>query len=97
MAKQDRTRKLSTGPNARPKDETIAQTGGGIPDDSGADNRDIAEEAANADEPGRVFKRPGGQHKAAEPGKGEDYEPVEGDREKIDRELQRQSDKQRKP
>ena len=25
----------STGPNARPRDDTIAQTGEGIPDDSG--------------------------------------------------------------
>lgn len=96
MAKQDRSRKLSTGPNARPKDETIAQSGGGIPDDTGAGNPDIAEEAAKGGEPGRLFKRPGRQNKSAEPGKGKDEEPVEGDRETIERELQRQSDKQRK-
>ena len=96
MTKKDRSRKISTGPNARPKDETIAQSGGGIPDDTGAGNSDIAEEAANAAEADRLFKRPGGQRKAAEPGKGKDEEPVEGDRETIERELRRQSDKQRK-
>ncbi|MGX7705834.1 hypothetical protein [Methylobacterium sp. Gmos1] len=30
----DRPAKISNGPNARPKDETIAQTGPGLPDDS---------------------------------------------------------------
>lgn len=38
--------KRSTGPNARPKDETIAQTGPGLPDDSGA----LPEGAEDADE-----------------------------------------------
>ena len=31
---EDDREKLSTGPNARPKDETIAGTGPGIPDDA---------------------------------------------------------------
>ena len=34
------TEKRSTGPNARPKDETIAQTGEGLPDDSGGPPED---------------------------------------------------------
>lgn len=36
MAQDDESRpaKISTGPNARPKDETIAQTGPGLPNDS---------------------------------------------------------------
>lgn len=33
--KQREDRPDSTGPNARPRDETIGQTGEGIPDDSG--------------------------------------------------------------
>jgi hypothetical protein len=31
-----RTAKITTGPNDRPRDETIAQSGGGLPDDSSA-------------------------------------------------------------
>lgn len=38
--------KKSTGPNARPKNETIAQTGEGLPDDSGR----IPGDVMNADE-----------------------------------------------
>ncbi|WP_375261906.1 hypothetical protein [Palleronia sp.] len=37
--------KKSTGPNARPKDATIAQTGEGLPDDSS----DLPEGAGDAD------------------------------------------------
>jgi hypothetical protein len=40
----------STGPNSRPRDETIGQTGSGIPDDSGAPIEiDPAEEKRIAD------------------------------------------------
>lgn len=41
MAKDDddRPAKISNGPNARPKDETIAQTGPGLPDDSSPPGR----------------------------------------------------------
>lgn len=44
MAERDETREdaprrdppsISNGPNARPRNETIAQTGGGLPNDSG--------------------------------------------------------------
>lgn len=38
--------KKSTGPNARPKDATIAQTGEGLPDDSAG----LPEGAENVDE-----------------------------------------------
>ena len=37
------TEKRSTGPNARPKDETIAQTGEGLPDDTGERPEDAQE------------------------------------------------------
>lgn len=40
------TEKRSTGPNARPKNETIAETGEGLPDDSGR----LPEDVTNADE-----------------------------------------------
>jgi len=42
------TEKRSTGPNARPKDETIAETGEGLPDDSSRLPEDVedADEAA---------------------------------------------------
>lgn len=97
MSSQDRSRKTSTGPNARPRDETIAQTGAGIPDDTGADNPDLAQAESEAEDPGnRVFKSPGQKRKEDAPERLSDQEPVEGDREKIEHELQRQSDKQRK-
>ena len=37
------TEKRSTGPNARPEDETIAQTGEGLPDESGRPPEDAQE------------------------------------------------------
>ncbi len=37
----------STGPNARPRDETIAQTGPGIPDDTSAQVEISPEEEKN--------------------------------------------------
>lgn len=37
------TEHRSTGPNARPRDETIAQTGEGLPDDSGRPPEDTPE------------------------------------------------------
>lgn len=40
----------STGPNARPRDETIGQTGEGIPDDSGRPVQVDEEEAARIEE-----------------------------------------------
>lgn len=40
--------KRSTGPNARPKDETIAQTGEGLPDDSGGVPQDVEEAEVKA-------------------------------------------------
>ena len=42
------TEKRSIGPNARPRDETIAQTGEGLPDDTGGppDEAQEVDEAA---------------------------------------------------
>ena len=40
----------STGPNARPRDETIAQTGPGIPDDTSAPVEVTPEEERNIEE-----------------------------------------------
>ncbi|HZY67067.1 MAG TPA: hypothetical protein VFE52_00680 [Devosia sp.] len=42
--------KISTGPNDRPKDETIAQTGAGLPDDSGHPVEVDEQEAARIEE-----------------------------------------------
>ena len=52
------TEKRSTGPNARPKDETIAQTGEGLPGDTGGPPEDVQkiDEAAvrrSLDDPGK--------------------------------------------
>ena len=97
MANQNRTRKISTGPNARPRDETIAQTGGGIPDDTGARNPDLAEEATRGEEAAKqLFKRRGEARGTPDEGKFAHQQPVEGGRGLIERELDRSSGKQRK-
>lgn len=52
MAKDDENRpaKISNGPNARPKDETIAQTGPGLPNDSSPPVEVDEEEAKRIEE-----------------------------------------------
>ena len=40
MSKHATGRGISTGPNSRPLDDTIAQTGPGIPDDAASDGYD---------------------------------------------------------
>ena len=41
-------KKISNGPNARPRDETIAQSGGGLPDDSSRVPEEVSETAVAA-------------------------------------------------
>ncbi|WP_162596281.1 hypothetical protein [Methylobacterium sp. 17Sr1-1] len=52
MAKDDddRPAKISNGPNARPRDETIAQTGPGLPNDSSSPVAVDEEEAKRIEE-----------------------------------------------
>jgi hypothetical protein len=48
------TAKTSTGPNARPKDETIAQTGPGLPNDT---SRPVEIDEREADEVAKKLNR----------------------------------------
>lgn len=90
----NRSDKLSTGPNARPKDESIAQTGSGIPDDAGALNRDLDEAARSDREADEVFEK-GKRRDDNEPGRRQP-DTAEGDRDRVERELARQSDQKKR-
>lgn len=93
MTPKRRSTRISTGPNARAKDETIAQTGPGIPDDTGAANPNLDQAAQAERSVNHVFGRPAA---AGKPSRGRDHkeaprqaDPPEGDRSTIERELKR--------
>jgi hypothetical protein len=78
--------KFSNGPNDRPKNETIAQSGPGLPDDSGGLPEGIDDLDPEAVKQALSNPPP---HKLQQ-------EPAEGSREVVDRELKRQAEKDRR-
>lgn len=85
--------KISTGPNARPKDETLAQTGGGLPDDTGPLPDDIAREADEVTPSGKAVskKPPPDKQQEGPPPHRLQEDPPEGSREEVDDALEQQS------
>ncbi|MCT8266289.1 hypothetical protein NYQ83_03305 [Afifella sp. JA880] len=75
--------KISTGPNARPRGETIASTGAGIPDEA-AGPADVSERRKEKEE-----ARPADHPKEA-PAHQLQQEPAEGSRDVVEQELERQ-------
>ena len=67
----DEREKISTGPNERPVNETIAGTGPGIPDEAVAPGQEVPE-APSEEEVRRVARN------LQAPGIGEDTLPLEG-------------------
>ena len=67
----DDREKISTGPNDRPLDETIAGTGPGIPDEALTPGHDLPE-APTAEEEKRIRERLGAQEEV-------DTLPLEGE------------------
>ena len=77
----EKRRKISTGPNSRPMDESIAQTAPGIPDDSGG-LPEALEELEAANDSGVSF--------GAAPAGERLQDPPEGDRRTVDEALRQQ-------
>jgi hypothetical protein len=94
----EKRRKISTGPNSRPMDESIAQTAGGIPDDSGGlpealEGLEAANDAGAAE---RVFgAAPATAQHREEAGGGRLQDKPEGSRRTVEEALRQQEQRER--
>lgn len=87
MTDETRT-KISTGPNARPVDESIAQTAPGLPDDTGA-QPEALEDVGEGPEPAKAFT-PAEDAAAPAPEDGRLQDKPEGGRAVVEKALREQ-------